>query len=53
MTHRSLKFIEASQVSIKRIERNKRKHVTAIHGLEAFGMFITSVDNVANVIMYV
>ncbi|KAG1837497.1 translation initiation factor SUI1 [Suillus subalutaceus] len=26
----------ASQVSIKRIERNKRKHVTAIHGLEAF-----------------
>ncbi|KAG1738793.1 translation initiation factor SUI1 [Suillus lakei] len=24
------------QVSIKRIERNKRKHVTAIHGLEAF-----------------
>ncbi|KAG6329482.1 hypothetical protein ID866_9608 [Astraeus odoratus] len=26
----------ASQVSIKRIERNKRKCVTAIHGLEAF-----------------
>ena len=26
------------QVTIKRIERNKRKHVTAIHGLEAFGM---------------
>ena len=26
-----------SQVTIKRIERNKRKHVTAIHGLEAFG----------------
>ncbi len=25
------------QVTIKRIERNKRKHVTAIHGLEAFG----------------
>ncbi|KAI1795030.1 eukaryotic translation initiation factor 1-like protein [Ganoderma leucocontextum] len=24
------------QVTIKRIERNKRKHVTAIHGLEAF-----------------
>jgi translation initiation factor 1 (eIF-1/SUI1) len=35
----SLKFIQASQISIKRIERNKRKHVTAIHGLEAFGMF--------------
>jgi translation initiation factor 1 (eIF-1/SUI1) len=53
MTHRSLKFIEASQVSIKRIERNKRKHVTAIHGLEAFGMCITFVDNVANVMVYV
>ncbi|KAF7976019.1 hypothetical protein HWV62_8034 [Athelia sp. TMB] len=26
----------ASHVTIKRIERNKRKHVTAIHGLEAF-----------------
>jgi hypothetical protein len=25
------------QVTIKRIERNKRKHVTSIHGLEAFG----------------
>ncbi|KAH7918473.1 hypothetical protein BV22DRAFT_1024526, partial [Leucogyrophana mollusca] len=27
----------ASQVLIERIERNKRKHVTAILGLEAFG----------------
>ncbi|EIM88624.1 density-regulated protein DRP1 [Stereum hirsutum FP-91666 SS1] len=26
----------ASQVQIKRIERNKRKYVTAVHGLEAF-----------------
>lgn len=26
------------QVTIKRIERNKRKHVTSIHGLEAFGI---------------
>jgi len=26
----------ASQVTIKRIERNKRKFVTAVHGLEAF-----------------
>ena len=26
------------QVTIKRIERTKRKHVTAIHGLEAFGI---------------
>ena len=25
-------------MTIKRIERNKRKHVTAIHGLEAFGV---------------
>jgi len=25
-------------VTIKRIERTKRKHVTAIHGLEAFGI---------------
>ncbi|THV05371.1 density-regulated protein DRP1 [Dendrothele bispora CBS 962.96] len=28
----------ASRITIKRIERNKRKHVTAIHGLEAFGI---------------
>ncbi|KZV77120.1 density-regulated protein DRP1 [Peniophora sp. CONT] len=28
----------ASQVIIKRIERNKRKYVTAIQGLEAFGI---------------
>ncbi|KAK7051330.1 Translation machinery-associated protein 22 [Paramarasmius palmivorus] len=28
--------VGTSQVTIKRIERNKRKHVTAIHGLEAF-----------------
>ncbi|KAI0694397.1 translation initiation factor SUI1 [Cerioporus squamosus] len=33
----ALKKKMASQVTIKRIERNKRKHVTAIHGLEAFG----------------
>ncbi|EPT03821.1 hypothetical protein FOMPIDRAFT_1022031 [Fomitopsis schrenkii] len=26
----------ASQITIKRIERNKRKFVTAVHGLEAF-----------------
>ncbi|EJF62196.1 eukaryotic translation initiation factor 1-like protein [Dichomitus squalens] len=32
----ALKKKLASQVTIKRIERNKRKHVTAIHGLEAF-----------------
>jgi len=28
----------SSQVTIKLIERTKRKHVTAIHGLEAFGV---------------
>ncbi|KAH7887242.1 translation initiation factor SUI1 [Phlebopus sp. FC_14] len=32
----ALKKKMASQVTIKRMERNKRKHVTAIHGLEAF-----------------
>ncbi|KIK63128.1 hypothetical protein GYMLUDRAFT_41447 [Collybiopsis luxurians FD-317 M1] len=34
----ALKKKMASQVTIKRIERNKRKHVTSIHGLEAFGI---------------
>ncbi|KAF9069253.1 translation initiation factor SUI1 [Rhodocollybia butyracea] len=34
----ALKKKLASQITIKRIERNKRKHVTAIHGLEAFGI---------------
>jgi len=34
----ALKKRLASQVTIKRIERNKRKHVTSIHGLEAFGV---------------
>jgi len=33
-----LKKKQASKVTIKRIERNKRKHVTSIHGLEAFGV---------------
>ncbi|KAL7282705.1 density-regulated protein DRP1 [Trametes coccinea BRFM310] len=32
----ALKKKMASQITIKRIERNKRKHVTAIHGLENF-----------------
>ncbi|KAI0076920.1 density-regulated protein DRP1 [Panus rudis PR-1116 ss-1] len=32
----ALKKKLASQVTIKRIERNKRKYVTSIHGLEAF-----------------
>ncbi|KAJ3727912.1 density-regulated protein DRP1 [Lentinula raphanica] len=34
----ALKKKMASQVTIKRIERNKRKHVTSVHGLEAFGI---------------
>ncbi|KAK2459957.1 hypothetical protein APHAL10511_008042 [Amanita phalloides] len=34
----ALKKKLASHVIIKRIERNKRKHVTAIGGLEAFGV---------------
>ncbi|KAJ7281738.1 translation initiation factor SUI1 [Mycena rebaudengoi] len=34
----ALKKKMASQVTIKRIERNKRKHITSIHGLEAFGI---------------
>lgn len=29
---------QASTVTIKRIQRNKNKYVTSIHGLEAFGM---------------
>ncbi|KAJ3553902.1 hypothetical protein NM688_g3374 [Phlebia brevispora] len=33
----ALKKKMASQITIKRIERNKRKYVTSIHGLEAFG----------------
>ncbi|KAL6307073.1 eukaryotic translation initiation factor 1-like protein [Sparassis latifolia] len=32
----ALKKKMASQVTIKRIERNKRKYVTSVHGLEAF-----------------
>ncbi|KAF8760363.1 Density-regulated protein DRP1 [Rhizoctonia solani] len=32
-----LKKKKAAKITIKRIERNKRKHVTSIHGLEAFG----------------
>lgn len=32
----------ALQVIIKRIERNKRKHVTAIQGLEAFGALFST-----------
>ncbi|KAK7696114.1 hypothetical protein QCA50_000757 [Cerrena zonata] len=34
----ALKKKMASQVTIKRIARNKNKYVTAVHGLEAFGV---------------
>ncbi|KAJ6564494.1 translation initiation factor SUI1 [Mycena capillaripes] len=34
----ALKKKMASQVIIKRIERNKRKHITSVFGLEAFGV---------------
>ncbi|KAJ7510491.1 translation initiation factor SUI1 [Mycena galericulata] len=34
----ALKKKMASQIIIKRIERNKRKHVTSVFGLEAFGI---------------
>lgn len=30
-------FFDPSQITIKRIARNKNKHVTAVHGLEQFG----------------
>lgn len=37
------KRMQAAKVTIKRIERNKKKFVTAIHGLEAFGkLFLIS-----------
>jgi len=35
---KSLATIAASKVTIKRVERNKRKYVTAVSGLEAFGL---------------
>jgi density-regulated protein DRP1 len=35
---------ETSQVTIKRIERNKRKYVTEVHGLEAFGLELKKVS---------
>ncbi|KAI5120657.1 hypothetical protein M0805_007994 [Coniferiporia weirii] len=34
----ALKRKMESVVTIKRIERNKRKHITSVHGLEAFGV---------------
>ncbi|KAG7451608.1 density-regulated protein DRP1 [Guyanagaster necrorhizus] len=39
----ALKKKMASQITIKRIERNKRKYVTTVHGLEAFGVDLKKV----------
>ncbi|KAN0096944.1 Translation initiation factor SUI1 [Tylopilus felleus] len=39
----ALKKKMASQVTIKRVERNKRKFVTAIHGLEVFDVELKKV----------
>ncbi|KAF4608333.1 Translation machinery-associated protein 22 [Pleurotus pulmonarius] len=39
----ALKKKMSSQITIKRIERNKRKHITAVHGLEAFGIDLKKV----------
>jgi len=35
---KALATIASSKVTIKRVERNKRKYVTAVSGLEAFGL---------------
>src|SRR6202044_2026964 len=35
--------LSASVVTIKRVERNKRKYVTAVSGLEAFGLDLKKV----------
>ena len=36
--------LASSVVTIKRIERNKRKYVTAVTGLEAFGLDLKKVS---------
>lgn len=38
MSPHLLNYSQASTVTIKRIQRNKNKYVTAVHGLEAFGV---------------
>ncbi|TAQ87383.1 hypothetical protein B7494_g4294 [Chlorociboria aeruginascens] len=40
---KALATIAASKVYIKRVERNKRKYVTAVSGLEAFGLDLKKV----------
>jgi density-regulated protein DRP1 len=41
---RAAEKLSSSKVLIKRIERNKRKYVTAVSGLEAFGMDLKKVS---------
>jgi density-regulated protein len=40
---KQLATLAASKVYIKRVERNKRKYVTAVSGLEAFGLDLKKV----------
>jgi density-regulated protein DRP1 len=40
---RAAETLASSKILIKRIERNKRKYVTAVQGLEAFGLDIKKV----------
>lgn len=40
---RRVEELASSKIFIKRIERNKRKYVTAVQGLEAFGLDIKKV----------
>ena len=40
ISSRFVMVVDPSQITIKRIARNKNKHVTAVHGLEQFGKCI-------------
>lgn len=40
-----LNYSQTSTVTIKRIQRNKNKYVTSIHGLDAFGVWTRSTSN--------
>ena len=41
---RAAEKLQASKIFIKRVERNKRKYVTAVSGLEAFGLDLKKVS---------
>lgn len=41
---RAAEKLQSSKVTIKRVERNKRKYVTAVSGLEAFGLELKKVS---------